>query len=465
MFQFYQHSKRFCNKIINTGIINSLPFVERKKIHLLNSLSLVGVLGTSIYMIIMYLKKPIDKKITEIDPFYYLNFILVIAFLLVLCLNHLRLYNWSRALGLVVALLFYTYVGFQSAKPYEGEIFILLFAVGIFALFNQAKFILPIFLLAFVCFLTLIINIALKNNENFGYIIEAGVYIRIITLFVFLFFVLNLFRTEHLTYQKEIEQKNQVLQEQQNELLSQSELLEEQKDELIRLNQTKDKLFSIIGHDLRTPIGGLKSFIDFINEGSLSPEEFAVFSKELKKNIDNVYLMLETLLEWSQVQMKGIQLNFIHINIKELVNEKIALFVELAKRKQVKLKNDIYTDIFVYADENHLRLVLRNLITNAIKFTPNQGEIGISAKETEKEVIVCLQDTGIGMNKEQLMQLFQKNIIHSQKGTEGERGTGLGLWLVKESIEANHGQIWVESEVNKGSKFFFTLKKSPPDFC
>jgi signal transduction histidine kinase len=459
MFQFFKYSKDFWGRIIDIGIVDSLSFAERKKIHLLNGLAWVGGIGTSIYMIIMYLNNPADKKIIETDPFYYLNFILIATFLLVLYLNHLRLYNWSRALGLVVALLFYTYVGFQSAKPYEGELFVLLFAVGIFALFNQAKFIFPIFLLAFACFIALIINIALKNNEDFGYIIEAGVYIRIITLFIFLFFVLNMFRTEHLTYQKEIEQKNQVLQEQQNELLSQSELLEEQKTELIRLNQTKDKLFSIIGHDLRTPIGGLKSFVDFINEGNLSSEEFAVFSEELKKNIDNVYTMLETLLEWSQAQIKGIELNFTYLNIKELANEKIALFSELAKGKQLILKNDICTDIFAYADANHLRLVLRNLLSNAIKFTPNQGEINISAKEHEGEVIICVQDTGIGMGTEQVNRLFQKNIIYSQKGTEGERGVGLGLWLVKESVETNQGQIWVESKVGKGSKFYFTLKK------
>lgn len=459
MFRLLKYSRDFWGKIINVGIVDSLSFAERKKVHLLNGLAWVGGLGTSIYMMIMYLNNPSDKKITEIDPFYYLNFILITAFLLVLYLNHLRLYNWSRTLGLIVALLFYTYVGFCSAKPYEGELFILLFAVGIFALFNQAKFILPIFLLAFACFIALIINIAIKNNENFGYIIDAGVYIRVITLFVFLFFVLNIFRTEHLTYQKEIEQTNHVLQEQQNELLSQSELLEEQKTELIRLNHTKDKLFSIIGHDLRTPIGGLKSFVDFINEGNLSPEEFATFSEELKKNIDNVYSMLETLLEWSQAQIKGIELNFNHLNIKELVHEKIVLFSELAKGKQLILKNDIYTDIFAYADANHLRLVLRNLLSNAIKFTPKQGEINISAKEKEGEVIVCVQDTGIGMSIDQASQLFQKNIIHSQKGTEGERGVGLGLWLVKESVETNQGRIWVESEVGKGSKFYFTLKK------
>jgi signal transduction histidine kinase len=169
--------------------------------------------------------------------------------------------------------------------------------------------------------------------------------------------------------------------------------------------------------------------------------------------------MLETLLEWSQAQIKGIELNFTYLNIKELANEKIALFSELAKGKQLILKNDICTDIFAYADANHLRLVLRNLLSNAIKFTPNQGEINISAKEHEGEVIICVQDTGIGMGTEQVNRLFQKNIIYSQKGTEGERGVGLGLWLVKESVETNQGQIWVESKVGKGSKFYFTLKK------
>jgi signal transduction histidine kinase len=456
---FFKKIKSLWKKVINIGVVPEMIFSERKKVHIINGLAIVGGMGTTIYMIAMFVLKPSQTNIVEIDPFYYLNFILIGTFAGLCCLNYLKLHNTARAIGLIIAVLFYTYVGWYSGKPYEGELFILLIAIGVFVIFNQIRFIIPLFLFAFICFFILIINVATKNPATLGYIIGSGVYIRIITLFTTLFFLLNLFRTEHIGYQKEIEEKNKKLQDQQNELLSQSEMLEEQTLELMRLNEAKDKLFSIIGHDLRTPIGGLKSFMDFINEDELSPEEFVNFSKELKVNIDNVYIMLETLLEWSQSQIRGIINNPTYINIKELVEEKVKLFADVAKSKQLSLSHEIVKDIFVFADMNYIRLILRNLLSNAIKFTPNGGIISIKSEENADFIILIVQDTGIGMTQEQIDNSFKKDLKHSQKGTQGERGAGLGLWLVKEFIEASKAEIWIESKLGSGSKFCIKLKK------
>lgn len=452
--------KSYWDKITNIGISASLSFAQRRKTRLLNGMAVVGGTGTTFYMLFTLFTLPPAATLTSIDPFYYLNFILIFTFVIVLFLHSIHYYILAKVIGLVVIILFYTYVGFSSGKPYEGEMFMVLIAVFVFIMFDQNKFIIPIFLLCFACFTVLLVNIAQKNEAIFGYIINAGVYVRMFTLFIFLFFALNFFRFEYWNYQAEIEEKNKVLHEKNNEILAQSEILEAQTIELSKLNQTKDKLFSIIGHDLRTPIAGLKSILNVVEEEEMSKEGFDSFSDLLKSNVDNTYQMLENLLEWSKSQMQGMVSNPISVDLVEMINDKTLLFCELARAKGITITNHICAHTLVYADTNQVRLILRNLLTNAVKFTPKGGKIDISATVDAQFITVCIKDTGVGMGQSQVEKLFDPNIILSKRGTEGEHGTGLGLMLVKEFVSNNGGKVWAESEEGKGSKFCFTLKRN-----
>jgi signal transduction histidine kinase len=238
--------------------------------------------------------------------------------------------------------------------------------------------------------------------------------------------------------------------------------LKESNEELKLLNTTKDKFFSIIAHDLRKPFESLLSYSELLAKEieSLSHEEIIIFSKGLNDNLKNLYDLLENLLHWSMMQRNMLEYKPINLNLCDVVNKIIGISNQSAIDKIISISNNVDTGTFVYADVDMLRSVVQNLIINAIKFTQTRGQIIVSSTEKDDFVEVSVQDTGIGIESEKSSELFNFNTIFTTKGTAGEKGTGLGLPLCKEFVQRNDGKIWVESELGKGSKFTFTLRKS-----
>ncbi|MFN6946922.1 MAG: ATP-binding protein [Cytophagaceae bacterium] len=228
---------------------------------------------------------------------------------------------------------------------------------------------------------------------------------------------------------------------------------------LIKINQDKDRFFSIISHDLKGPASNLIALCDIVKNEELSPEE----KENLLKMIENAsrqnYNLLISLLDWAKMQMGEISFNPKIINLIDLVNENISLYFEVAQTKGIKLLNEVPQKVFVYADMNMVNTVFRNTINNAIKYTSNGGFVKISVSERDKEFVVKIKDSGIGMNKETLDKLFKLGFQRSMKGTNGEEGTGLGLLLCEEFIKKCHGHIRVESEKGKGTTVYFSLPK------
>jgi len=238
--------------------------------------------------------------------------------------------------------------------------------------------------------------------------------------------------------------------------------LKESNEELKILNATKDKFFSIIAHDLRRPFQALLGYSELLATEieSLSHEEIILFSRELNDNLRNLYGLLDNLLHWSMMQRNLLEYNPVNLDLYDIVNKIIGISSQSAKEKDISLSNNIDTGTVVYADIDMLRSVVHNLILNAIKFTQIEGRIIVSSIEKDGCVEVSVQDTGIGIESEKSSELFNFNTIFTTAGTAGEKGTGLGLPLCKEFIERNDGKIWVESELGKGSKFTFTLRKT-----
>lgn len=228
---------------------------------------------------------------------------------------------------------------------------------------------------------------------------------------------------------------------------------------LTELNATKDKFFSIIAHDLKNPITsqfGLTSIL--IEEfNNMSNEE----KLEIIKAIDNAgkqtYKLLENLLYWARTQTGGLEVNPQKLNLNNLILEVISLLKEQAYSKKIKIEYEEKPESFIYADEEMVKTVLRNLISNAIKFTYAGGTIKINIDEKNKFKIVSVKDNGIGIEKNLIENIFRIDKVSTTKGTDGEKGTGLGLILCKEFIEKNNGKIWVESEIDKGTTFYFAL--------
>lgn len=236
--------------------------------------------------------------------------------------------------------------------------------------------------------------------------------------------------------------------------------LKESNEQLTELNATKDKFFSIIAHDLRSPFQSLLSFSELLvtEIETLSHEEIVSFSGILNNNLRSLYGLLVNLLHWSFLQRNLLECNPVNINLYDEVNKIMGISKQSAKEKNIDISNNINIGTLVFADIDMLRLVIQNLILNAIKFTQTNGRIIVSSIRKGGNVEVSVEDNGIGIDKENISKLFQFNTIFTTKGTLGEKGTGLGLPLCKEFVERNSGKIWAESELGKGSKFIFTLR-------
>lgn len=242
-------------------------------------------------------------------------------------------------------------------------------------------------------------------------------------------------------------------------LLQHQEEMEKRSAELEQLNQVKDKFFSIISHDLRSPINALAGLMDLLDKGAIEPHELPVAIKELRTRFNHTRSLMNNLLDWTVLQMDKMSLQAGSVELKNIVNENIELLGSI-QNKKIKMVNAVPANAIGYADSNTINLVIRNLLTNAIKFTNDGGEITIAAEAKGNEWVVSVRDNGIGMSDEIQKKLFDKINPYSTRGTANEKGTGLGLILCKEFVEKNGGRIWVESKENSGSTFWFTLPKA-----
>lgn len=235
--------------------------------------------------------------------------------------------------------------------------------------------------------------------------------------------------------------------------------LEKSEQTLKKLNADKDRFFSIISHDLKSPFSSLIGLSEIIADNY---DEFDTIKKKeissaLQRNVNNIYNLLENLLDWSKIQIGRFIFDPEKIVVTEIVDFVIDLLSSNAEKKNIKLINKINPDHIAFADNNMIQTILRNLVSNSIKFTPNQGVITLKCCKKNDKLLIEVSDTGFGMKKKDQDKLFKIDVTHSTLGSEGEKGTGLGLILCKELVEKNNGKIWVVSNFGKGSSFYFTL--------
>ncbi|MFY0605136.1 MAG: hypothetical protein JXR10_00380 [Cyclobacteriaceae bacterium] len=229
--------------------------------------------------------------------------------------------------------------------------------------------------------------------------------------------------------------------------------------ELVTLNATKDKLFSIISHDLRGPVNSFASvsgLIKYLVKAD-AKDDLIEMADDIHETVEGISALLDGLLEWAMQQQGQFPFDPETINLKAKSDEVIASLLVIAKGKNIDLKSEVEESIAIYADDNSVTTLLRNLVSNALKFTPEGGKVSIHAKSNSQVVIIGISDTGIGIPKSKIRTLFQLQQGKKSYGTAGEKGLGLGLQLVKEFVTLNRGTIKVESEENKGTTFTVTL--------
>lgn len=226
--------------------------------------------------------------------------------------------------------------------------------------------------------------------------------------------------------------------------------------ELQEINNTKNKLFSIVAHDLRAPLASVENYLSLLNKIDLEPEEKKAIEQNLLASTKQTSEMLQNILHWSKDQMQGITASLTELSLDETLAHTISLQQNLAKEKNIQLNYKITNNIKVIADSDMLQLIIRNLLNNAIKFTSPGGDINLNATADTNTCTIAIEDNGIGISEEERLQVFSlKN--KGTYGTQQEKGVGLGLMLAKTYTELQNGKIWFESNSIGGTTFFVNI--------
>ena len=437
--------KQWLIKFINIGITPALAFDDIRKIKILNLIGLLGIIVSSYFFILNIL----DGK----NLLAGINFITSLSGFFLVFANYKHYYYYGQVIvSMVVSISF----AVSSLLYHNNMEYYLLLIIGIvLILFKDVTTIILFTIINSIAFLWL-----LKYGNNYHFyepVTKERGFINMMIWLIFFLIFLQYFKKQSNGYQKQIEDKNNQLEDNQMLLLKQKYALEDSNNQLQISNSTKEKLFSIVAHDVRTPIAGLKTSLELFNQDIISKEEFLMLSKGLSIQVDQLQNSLENLLQWSHSQMQGLDIKKEKIPLNPLILETLNLLQQNLLAKNINIDLASHEIFMIEADPNHIKLVLRNLIGNAIKYSYAGSSIAISAKKENAFILFSVDDAGTGMSKEKVDTLLMQNSIVSEYGTINEKGTGLGLMLCKEFIDKNGGSLFVESEIGKGSVFTFSV--------
>jgi signal transduction histidine kinase len=274
----------------------------------------------------------------------------------------------------------------------------------------------------------------------------------------YIFYGLYLIKRENATYEEHILSKNSQLHKKNQEIQKQAMQLQRQAVELDQLNSLKNRLFSVISHDLKSPMYALRNLFDNVQKYNIPAKELKALVPEIKKDLNYTVGLMENLLQWAKSQMESHTVHPELVDVHQLVQDTMNLFHLQAENKKIYIESKAESSVFAWADKDMINLVLRNLVSNAIKFTPEGGRISIGANEMLNFVEIYVQDSGLGITQENMKKINQSD-FYTSAGTAHETGTGLGLMLCKEFLVKNGGHMIIESEPGAGSTFSFTLPR------
>jgi signal transduction histidine kinase len=365
-----------------------------------------------------------------------------------------------------ILLLLAGYAGFKEIRERAGD-------QGVAGVFKQNNWI------AFLpgVFLILLIGLLLAFVLNQSFILFHGVVFLIVLIIILFIIHQYLVIADNIKLSREMKQVNAQLeskveirtlelskanlelQEEMKERENAEKHLAKSNRDLALLNKDKDKLFSILAHDLRSPLGSVMKLSELLIENSKDFDEKEILEvmEIINRASSQTFQLLNDLLAWSAVQMGRGETGKTEFQVSEVVIESIGIIDPEATQKHISILSEIDPDLHVFADKFAIQTVLRNLISNAIKFTQHYGEISVKAQMDAGLVRISVSDNGSGMTKEMQKKLFRVDAVNSTPGTDGEKGSGFGLLLCKDLIERNGGTIWLESDKGKGSTFHFTL--------
>lgn len=258
---------------------------------------------------------------------------------------------------------------------------------------------------------------------------------------------------------KKVKERTQELEEANQQLQEQNRQIESQRLELEKLNASKNKFFSIIAHDLKSPFFGILLLSELLanNMNEFTQEDVSECAKNMYEAAQNYHKLLQNLLDWSMAQMGAIEFTPELIRLEDLFFEIVSMTQNSSQAKNIDLSYELDDNMTIYADKNMLNTIIRNLVSNAVKYTNRDGKVLLSASNLKEGVRISITDNGVGINEEKIDQLFNLGIKSSTLGTDNEPGTGLGLILCQEFAEKHRTKIGIESKEGEGTTFYFTL--------
>ena len=449
---------RFRGYIWNIGYSASLGSYEKRKLGIFNFMNFVGLVTGVILPVAGLFNNehlPALVWIAACSP--------ALISLIVLYTNSRQQYELAR-------IFFFTLYPVMTSLVYALridvgiEFFFVLYGVLSVFFLQRIYNIIFSFTLSMACYL-----LVCTIWKNYDYNLEKAHYYfyifnHVLPIF-FIFYGLLLIKNENTRYQEQMRDKNWQLRRSNLKILRQkaditgkSALLEEQTQQLTELNSLKNKLFSVIAHDLKAPLYALRNLFRNVQIYNLPGEEIKMLVPEVVNELTYTTGLMENMLQWAKSQMQAESVKLQLLDVAGIAREVLQLLRLQAEAKNIYISSTIEQPIFVYADKDMINLVMRNLLSNAIKFTPIDGSICVEARDLRSCIEISVQDTGTGISQEGLQRLNAEN-YYSTRGTGGEAGTGLGLMLCKEFLSKNGGRMNIQSTPGKGSIFSFTLPK------
>jgi two-component system sensor histidine kinase/response regulator len=442
--------------IKSIGITPGMEEYEKRKMSIFNQLNFLGIISGIIVPVIAVFSTdhlPPLAWFVACSP-------AAISFI-VLWLNYERYYELSRVM-------YFSLYPIATCLVYLGkvdvgiELFYIMYGVLSVFFLQQVLSIIFSFSLSIACYF---LSAIMFHDYYFRLeLVNYGFYVfNHLLAIVFIFYGLYLVKKENTGYQfsilyksRELHRRNLEIESQQKEITEKGAQLELKNKQLMELNQVKNKMFSVIAHDLKTPMYALRNLFQNIHQADIPAEEIKELIPGITNEMNYTTSLMENLLQWAKNQMRNSPMQPEVLDVQAMIDDVMHLLHLQASNKQIYLESRIEHPLYCFADREMVKLVLRNLVSNAIKFTPENGKVIMGANAKSPHIEIFVQDTGIGISSENIQRLFG-DLYFTTRGTNDEGGTGLGLKLCKEFLEKNGGRIYVTSEPGEGSTFSFTL--------
>lgn len=427
------------------GVYDDLPQHEKTRVKIVNRVAFFCSLLSLLYRVSISIFNPESIIPFAVNPWStIIDYGSVLLIIPTLALNYYRQYDIAKLLMFIFFIVVCLINSLNLGLPYRTEMYFFPLSAFVFVVFKKKSLATLFFILIVIAFSFSAQHVFVAHPEVDE--VSMPLFFRIVIAFSVLFFTIYFMQTENTDYLREIHVKNQKLSE--------------DRDELEKINFTKDKIFSIISHDLRSPIASLQGLLTLVNDDTISKEDFKKASQGLEKQVYQLRNSLDELLTWARAQLHGINPVPENLEVREQIMKVVNVVRNPARDKRIVVTTQVEPGIRVYCDPNMLNSILTNLVSNAIKFTPVGGAISISASKENDTVMIQVEDTGIGITAENIKKILNPSTLFTTRGTNNEKGTGLGIAMCAEFVQKNKGELDIKSEDGKGSCFLIKLPAS-----